>query len=115
MKDMKWTEHLSVISSVASITGVSLVWLHALTKEASFMTALFGGVASVVGALVSIGALVVTVQLFAAGHRYFKSSFPAGLPAYWFFVGPALVWGFFLLQIIIWWLVKEAWATGFSG
>jgi hypothetical protein len=112
---MKWTEHLSVISSVASITGVSLVWLQTLTKEASFMTALFGGVASVVGALVSIGSLVVTVQLFAMGHRYIRSSFPSAVPAYWLFVGAALIWGAFLLQIIIWWFVKEAWATRFSG
>lgn len=114
MKDIKWTEHLSVISSVASITGVSLVWLQSFTKEASFMTGLFGGVASLVGALVSIGSLVVGVQLFAIGHCFLKTRWSTAVPAYWLFVGAAVIWGLFLCQIIIWWFVKEAWNTGFS-
>jgi|GEM_PF-2849914 len=114
MKDMKWTEHLSVISSAASITGVSLVWLQALTKEANFMTAIFGGVASVVGALFSIGSLVVAIQLFALGHRYFRSRFPGAVPAYWLFGGAVTIWAEFLLQVVIWWFVKDAWATRFS-
>ncbi|WP_426214655.1 hypothetical protein [Pseudomonas sp. DWRC2-2] len=113
MKDMKWTEHLSVISSVASITGVSLVWLQALTKEASFMTALFGGVASVAGALVSIGTLVVAFQLIVAGHSFLKPRFSAAVPAYWLFASAAVIWGVFLFQMIIWWFVREAWATRF--
>lgn len=111
MKDIKWTEHLSVISSVASITGVSLVWLQSFTKDASFLTALFGGIASLVGALVSIGTLVVSVQLFSIGHRFFGSRLRAALPAYWLFGGAVAIWAIFLLQMLIWYFVREAWAT----
>ncbi len=115
MKDMKWTEHLSVVSSVASITGVSLVWLREFTKDTTFMTALFGGMASLVGALVSIGVLVVVVQFFAMGHRGLRSRWPSAVPAYWLLVGAAVIWLVFWAQIIIWWFVKEAWATRFAG
>ena len=115
MRDMKWTEHLSVVSSVASITGVSLVWLREFTKDTSFMTALFGSVASVVGALVSIGVLVVVVQLFAMGHRALMSRWASAVPAYWLLVGAVTIWLVFWAQLIIWWMVKEAWSMRFSG
>ena len=115
MKDVKWTEHLSVVSSVASITGVSLVWLREFTKDTNFLTALFGGMASLVGALVSIGVLVVVVQLFAMGHRALRSKWPSAVPAYWLFMGAALISLVFFAYFIIWWVVKEAWVTGFSG
>ncbi|MBK5437970.1 hypothetical protein JFV30_14410 [Pseudomonas sp. TH32] len=115
MKDMKWTEHLSVVSSVASITGVSLVWLDKSTKDTTFMTVLFGGMSSVVGALVSIGVLVVVVQLFAMGHRVLRSKWPSAVPAYWLLAGAAIIWLVFWAQFIIWFMVKEAWATRFSA
>lgn len=115
MNNMKWTEHLSVVSSVASITGVSLVWLREFTKDASFMTALFGGMASLVGALVSIGVLVVAVQLFAVGHRFLSSKWSSAVPAYWLLWGAANIWLVFWGQIFIWWIVKEAWTMRFSG
>jgi len=115
MKGMSWTERLSVISSVASITGVSLVWLQSFVKKASFMTALFGGVASIVGALVSIGVLVVVVQLFLALGGFVRSKWPSAFWGYLLLVGAGSIWCVFLLQIAIWFVVKEAWAVQFSG
>ena len=112
---MSWTEHLSVISSIASITGVSLVWLQGVVKQASFKTALFGGVASVVGALVTVGLLVVAVQLFLSLGKVIKAKCPIALWGYGLFAGAGLIWVFFISQLLIWALVGEAWTVRFSS
>ncbi|MNJ40254.1 hypothetical protein D3C77_351450 [compost metagenome] len=113
MKGMNWTERLSIVSSVASITGVSLVWMKSAVGDKNFMTALFGGVASVVGALFAIGVLLVTLQLFLLLHRRIKARWPSAVPGYWLIVGALVIWGSFWLQIAIWWLVSEAWTIRF--
>lgn len=115
MKGMNWTERLSVVSSVASITGVSLVWLQSFVKEASFMTTLFGGVATVVGSLVTLGVLVVAVQVFLALGQVVRRRLPSAIWGYGLFVGAAIIWGVFFSQLLIWSLVREAWTVHFSG
>jgi len=114
MKGMSWTDRLSVVSSVASITGVSLVWMKSSVEDKSFMTSIFGGVASVVGALFSIGVILITLQLFLMIHRSIKVRWPAAVPGYWLICGAAVIWCSLLVQISIWWLVGEAWTMRFS-
>lgn len=114
-KDMKWTERLSVISSIASITGVSLVWLQGVVKEANFKTALFGIVASVVGALVTVGLLVVSAQLFVYVDSIVKKKCPPAVWGYGLFAGAGLIWSIFFSQLFIWALVGEAWTVRFSS
>jgi len=115
LKEMSWTERLSVISSIASITGVSLVWLQETVKPANFKTALFGGVASVVGALVTVGLLVVAVQLFLSVGKVIEERWPIALWGYRLFTGAGLIWGLLISQFVIWALVGEAWTIRFSS
>lgn len=113
MKDMTWPERLSVISSVVSITGVSLVWLSDLAGKATFMTKLFGVVASVSGAAASVGVAVIAFQIFMFLREYVQTRWPSmafGIQALAF---ATLIWCGFLVIIFIWFLVKEAWLTRF--
>lgn len=56
---MKWTEGLGVVSSIASITGISMLWFKERIGEAEVLQLLVNGLASVVATL-----LTLAVSLF---------------------------------------------------
>lgn len=65
---MKWSEMLSIASSIASLTGVSLVWLatQQAVQDVSILKIVFQGVVGLIASLLTIGLLFLLVRAFVA-------------------------------------------------
>lgn len=111
---MKWSEVLSVVSSVASITGMSLITAGTMLSSENPRQIAWMVVSAMCGAMLSIGCLTGLVQLLLFWDRaYAKQEHPSIRFMFWCFAGAVslLVSLFFLTGI--WYVLEDAWAIKF--
>jgi len=108
---MKWQDTLNTAGSIASITGVSLVWFKALTPNVTYFNLVFGLFASIVGALVTVGLIALTIEILQSGARRFEvnTSNQKKLTIYWSFSTAAAMLVGGMLLFLTWGLVSIAW------
>ena len=110
---MKWSEILGVISSVASITGVSVIWASEALKGASPLQVANYAATAVVASLFSIGLIFgVTLLLLWLDSQipYIQLRI-----LYWCFAAGVAVWGCFYTLVFIWFMAADLGRTVFSG
>lgn len=66
---MKWTDVINLAGSIASVTGVSLVWLHTLLPDAKTHNLILGTLGSVVGTLLTVGLVAFAIEALLSGSR----------------------------------------------
>ena len=110
---MKWSEVLGVVSSLASITGVSIMWAsQALKGSAPLQVANFAATAFV-ASLFSLGVLFGATLLLLWLNSCIPH--PQWKILYWCFAGGFAIWGCFYALIFIWFMAADLWSMGFSG
>lgn len=110
---MKWSEILGVISSIASITGVSVIWASEALKASSPLQVANYAAMAVVASLFSIGLIFgATLFLLWLDRKIPSMQFRI---LYWCFAGGLAIWGAFYALITIWFIAADLWRMGFSG
>lgn len=89
---MEWNKFRDAVNlggSVASITGISLLWLNQLTPSVNLL-ALTPIV--VIAALLSVGCVTLAVYLLRSGYQSFVQSATFSMKVvYWCFAGAAMI------------------------
>ncbi|NVZ36567.1 hypothetical protein HX786_00665 [Pseudomonas sp. 21615526] len=105
---MKWSEMLSVASSIATLTGVSLVWLSTqqALQNVSILKMMFQGVVGLIASLVTIGLFFLLVSGFVAVLNDCKQKdvvyvWTFGL-ALWIAGGAAVIWFVWGVAVFLW-------------
>ncbi len=108
---MKWSEVLSVVSSVASITGMSLFSAGTLLQSESPRQMAWTVVATICATMISIACLTGVVQLTLIGDRaYSKVGIPSIRLIYWCLAGAFSLFVSAVLLLGAWYALQEAWA-----
>lgn len=109
---MKWNDVLGVISSVATITGVSLLWIGNAVKDWTPLQAAHTAALATTASLFTLGFLYGVIQLLARGHRACDSLEARVL--YWCFGGGiAVLLGFYILMTL-WMIAATFWQVEIS-
>jgi hypothetical protein len=107
---MRWTEAVNLGGSIASISGVSLLWLRTLAPEVQLQNLLSGFIASLVGALLSVGLCALALELLAAGAQWLAvAATPRQRTIYWSFASAAAIVVVGMVLLLIWMGVYIAW------
>jgi len=107
---MKWQNTLKTGGAIASITGVSLVWVKALTPNVTSFNLVFGLFASIVAALVTVGLIALTIEILQSGARRLEvNTSKQKLTIYWSFSTAAAIFVGGMLLFLTWGLVSIAW------
>lgn len=86
---MKWSEVLSVVSSVASITGMSLLTANAMVDDLNIRQVTWSVAATMSVVLLGIGCLFGSVQVVLWGDQ--KNDFGDLRFVYWCFSGVVII------------------------
>ncbi|WP_062810882.1 hypothetical protein [Alcanivorax sp. NBRC 102028] len=96
---------LSIAGSIASITGVSLLWVRELLPEdASMLTLAYMLAAALVAASFSVGACAGLLKIFMDLEEAFSANAPGRIVkfTYWGLAGPFLVGILIICLALIW-------------
>lgn len=109
---MRWMEAINVGGSIASISGVSLLWLRTLAPGAQLHNLVAGSIASLAGTLLPIGVFVITLELLTAGARWLiASATPRQRTIYWSLASAIAIVASSLLLLAVWTGVYIAWVA----
>lgn len=107
---MKWSEVLSVVSSVASITGMSLFSAGTLLQPESPRQIAWMVATAICAAMVSIGCLTGVVQVLLLGDRaYLRDVEPSIRFMYWCFLGAISIIISVMFLFGVWYGLQDAW------
>jgi len=97
-------ELVNLAGSVASITGISLLWLQSLSSGSSV---LFAAPVLTIAALLVVGLTALCWVVFSAGYSLFAQSPSAAVKVTYSCLAAALL--LFLLSIAVYWIYLFAW------
>lgn len=108
---MKWSEVLSVVSSVASITGMSLLTANAMFEGLNIRQVAWAVAATLIVVLVGLGCIFGAVQAVLWGDR--KCYFGQLRFVYWCFSGAFFIFISAILLIGCSYILSDALAIRF--
>ncbi|MFJ4386981.1 hypothetical protein ACIP02_21970 [Pseudomonas sp. NPDC089408] len=106
---MKWTDMLSVASSIATLTGVSLVWLSTQPafKSVSILALAFQGVVGLVASLLTVGVTFFLVRTHSSALEEVK---PRNVIYVWTLCLSILIVAWLIAMSIIWSFAMMLWS-----
>lgn len=107
---MKWSEVLSVVSSVASITGISLLWIKQQVGPTGVLELVWNTMTATMATLFSVGFVFFLVQGMLLLHRLIGTAHNGVLQMrilFWCFVGGGALFIGVSSLIAIWKLASE--------
>lgn len=107
---MKWSEVLSVVSSVASITGISLLWLKEQVGPIGALELVWNAMTAMMATLFSLGLVFLLVQTMLFLHEQIGTAHNGVVQMrilFWCFIGGLVLFIGVGSLIAIWKLASE--------